>query len=66
MSGGETREVTLQIRPGEDLGAFIRRVAASAPPAPPEVIDRLRTLLPIDTPAPGGRTAPRQPVRAAA
>lgn len=64
MSGGETREVTLHIQPGEGLDAFIRRVADSAP-APAEVIDRLRTLLPIDTPAPGVH-ATRQPVRAAA
>ncbi|MDX2749579.1 hypothetical protein PV413_03570 [Streptomyces scabiei] len=50
MSGIQTREVVLRIRPGESVSAFARRIAASAPPAPVHVMDQLRTLLVPATP----------------
>lgn len=45
MSGIQAREVVLRIRPGESETDFARRVAATAPPTPTHVMDRLRALL---------------------
>jgi len=61
-----SREVILRIRPGESVEEFTSRIADSAPEAPPEVIARLRALLPVGTQAPVARVAPRQDARAAA
>lgn len=42
MSGIET---VLRIQPGESAEDFMRRVADTAPQAPPDVLGRLRGLL---------------------
>lgn len=64
MSGIQTREVVLRIRPGESDADFARRVAASAPPAPTHVMDQLRTLLAPATP--DAASAPPRQLRSAA
>lgn len=58
-------QVVLRIQPGESMQDFTRRIADTAPSAPPDVMDRLRALLPIhhDAAAPA---RPRQTARPAA
>lgn len=43
-----SREIAMQIQPGESVEDFTTRIADTAPVAPSEVIDRLRALLAID------------------
>jgi hypothetical protein len=46
MSG----EVLVRIRPGESVDEFTSRVADSAPSITPDLADRLRSLLAVNTP----------------
>ncbi|MGP4085427.1 hypothetical protein [Streptomyces sp. KR55] len=61
-----SREVVLRIQPGESVDAFTSRIAAAAPPLTPQLADRLRSLLAIDTEPPAERAAPAQAPRAKA
>ncbi|MGW0574804.1 hypothetical protein ACWD25_02310 [Streptomyces sp. NPDC002920] len=62
MSG----ETVLRIQPGESTHDFIRRVADTAPQAPPDVLVRVRDLLRIDVDRLPERAAPDSAARAAA
>lgn len=58
--------IELTIQPGESVEAFIHRIADTAPEPSPRVMDRVRTLLAVDTPgAVPMHTAPSRTAAAA-
>ncbi|MEV6791323.1 hypothetical protein AB0M87_04825 [Streptomyces sp. NPDC051320] len=62
-----SREIVLTIQPGESIDDFVSRIADTAPEPTPRLMNRVRALLAVDSPAVTPlHTAPQRTIRTAA